>query len=389
MVSSSSFGTNGEQTLRRLSKYQQTGVSLRTLIDAGKEHVKELGQGSKTTPTLLRVASFLHRELPIRLSRRVAELDGLPMLHKMPSVKLVREWYAQSALEISRCPKPACETSESAHANLIAQIYERHSAVLITMARGAHELRMSMTDAERFEKDLLIHKFLDMFYTSRIGIRVIIAQYLALRSCDPNHKDRIGLIQTDVVPSAVAQAAVDHAKALCERQFGVAPKVELLGRLDLSFSYVPDHLYYIMHELIKNSMRATVELKLKDKQLHEIDEDDLTPIKVVIADGEENEDVALKVSDEGGGIARSHMPKVWSYLFTTASREVQKRGFEQSTGGDFSTDSPLAGLGYGLPIARAYARYFGGDVTLMSMEGFGTDAFVYLSRLGDHDEPLP
>ena len=26
---------------------------------------------------------------------------------------------------------------------------------------------------------------------------------------------------------------------------------------------------------------------------------------------------------------------------------------------------------------------------VMSMEGFGTDAFVYLSRLGDHDEPLP
>ena len=51
--------------------------------------------------------------------------------------------------------------------------------------------------------------------------------------------------------------------------------------------------------------------------------------------------------------------------------------------------APLAGLGYGLPISRAYARYFGGDLTLMSMEGFGTDAFVYRSRLGDHDEPLP
>jgi len=42
-----------------------------------------------------------------------------------------------------------------------------------------------------------------------------------------------------------------------------------------------------------------------------------------------------------------------------------------------------------LDSTQAYARYFGGDLTLMSMEGFGTDAFVYLSRLGDHDEPLP
>ena len=26
---------------------------------------------------------------------------------------------------------------------------------------------------------------------------------------------------------------------------------------------------------------------------------------------------------------------------------------------DFNTDSPLAGLGYGLPISRCYARHFG------------------------------
>ena len=36
---------------------------------------------------------------------------------------------------------------------------------------------------------------------------------------------------------------------------------------------------------------------------------------------------------------------------------------------DHSIDSPLAGLGYGLPISRSYARYFGGDLSIMSMEG--------------------
>ena len=56
---------------------------------------------------------------------------------------------------------------------------------------------------------------------------------------------------------------------------------------------------------------------------------------------------------------------------------------------DHSVDSPLAGLGYGLPISRSYARYFGGDVSIMSMEGYGTHAFVYLTRLGNSREPLP
>jgi pyruvate dehydrogenase kinase 2/3/4 len=46
-------------------------------------------------------------------------------------------------------------------------------------------------------------------------------------------------------------------------------------------------------------------------------------------------------------------------------------------------------IGYGLPTSRAYARYFGGDLNVMSMEGYGTDAFLHLSRLGNRSEPLP
>ena len=61
----------------------------------------------------------------------------------------------------------------------------------------------------------------------------------------------------------------------------------------------------------------------------------------------------------------------------------------QSDEVDHSVEVPLAGLGYGLPISKSYARYFGGDVSIMSMEGYGTDAFVHLRRLGDLREPLP
>ena len=96
----------------------------------------------------------------------------------------------------------------------------------------------------------------------------------------------------------------------------------------------------------------------------------------------------IKVSDEGGGIKRADMPRVFSYLFTTAKHWSQEDG-DYAGLHDFSTSSPLAGLGYGLPVARSYARYFGGDLTIVPIEGYGTDAFIHLNRIVNNKEPLP
>ena len=189
------------------------------------------------------------------------ELDRLPALHEMPSVKKVREWYARSALEIQEAPKPADATTERAFAKLLETIYERHAGVLYTMAHGAYELRENYEGA--FEDDASIHSFLDSFYTSRIGIRMIIGQYLALR--EPAHgEDAVGLLSTAVAPARIAEDAALQARHLCERQFGVAPDVKIEGRTDLDFEYVPDHAFYILLELLKNSMRASCEASPED-----------------------------------------------------------------------------------------------------------------------------
>lgn len=95
------------------------------------------------------------------------------------------------------------------------------------------------------------------------------------------------------------------------------------------------------------------------------------------------QDLTIKISDEGGGIPRSGIAKVWGYSYTTAKNQLPTN-FQQS---DFK--APMAGFGYGLPLSRLYARYFGGDLVIISMEGYGTDAYIHLSRLGDGEEPLP
>ena len=46
-----------------------------------------------------------------------------------------------------------------------------------------------------------------------------------------------------------------------------------------------------------------------------------------------------------------------------------------------SENLPMHGLGYGLPLSRLYARYFNGDLQIASVDGHGTNVYVYLQRL--------
>jgi pyruvate dehydrogenase kinase 2/3/4 len=351
-----------------------------------------------TERVLIQVAGFLRHELPIRLAHRIQDLEKVPLMKDMPSVVQVKDLYTMSFLELISFPKRMKTASEeAAFAKIVEGIYERHASVLVQMARGAFELRAAIrsgqakppssrhtaddsttvehiggTSVVEFEQMEESHAFLDRFYISRIGIRVLIGQYLSLRQTPV--ENYIGIICSKTSPYEIVRRAIDDASFMCTRKYGDAPEVIISGRLDFTFPYVPTHLHYIMLELLKNSMRATVDW-------HGVDAD-YPPIKVVIADGKENEDVVIKVSDEGGGIPRSNMNRIWSYLFTTADPAIQEGMVAFNENVDHSIDSPLAGLGYGLPISRSYARYFGGDLSIMSMEGYGTDAFVHLTRLG-------
>lgn len=63
------------------------------------------------------------------------------------------------------------------------------------------------------------------------------------------------------------------------------------------------------------------------------------------------------MSDEGGGIPRSGVARIWTYMYSTAKipmPDMEEVGDTQPV--------VLAGYGYGLPLSRLYARYFGGDL---------------------------
>jgi len=236
-------------------------------------------------------------------------------------------------------------------------IKRRHDSVVTTVAQGINEYKRKK---QRMQIDSNIQSFLDRFYMTRIGIRMLIGQHIALTDQQNHrHPNYVGIICTKTNVRELAEEAIENARFVCEDHYGLfdAPKVQLFCPKDLNFMYVPGHLSHMLFETLKNSLRAVVET-------HGAEKEEFPVTKVVVAEGKE--DITIKISDEGGGIPRSAIPLVWTYMYTTVDTTPDlDPGFNAS---DFK--APMAGFGYGLPISRLYARYFGGDLKLISMEGY-------------------
>lgn len=181
----------------------------------------------------------------------------------------------------------------------------------------------------------------------------------------PQQGRHIGCIDPMCDPGSVVLDAYENARYLCDQYYLASPELKLTQHngadkdAPIRIVYVPSHLYHMLFELFKNSMRAVMEH-------HGEDCDNIPPIEVTVVNG--REDISVKLSDRGGGIPRTHVDQLFKYMYSTAPKPSPSS----------MHTVPLAGYGYGLPISRLYARYFQGDLNLYSCEGYGTDALVYL-----------
>ncbi|TBU25547.1 alpha-ketoacid dehydrogenase kinase [Dichomitus squalens] len=287
-------------------------------------------------------------------------------------IPMERRYYANTS-SVKEWPPEVREYNRS-FTKALESIKKRHDPTVTTVAQGVLEWKRSQ-NARNINLD--VQHWLDRFYLSRIGIRFLIGQHIALNTLQP-HPDYVGIICTRANVHDIVHEAIENARFVCEEHYSMfkGPPVQLICPKDLHFPYVPGHLSHICFELLKNSLRAVVE------RFGPENEDAFPPIKVVVVEGKE--DITIKISDEGGGIARSAIPLIWTYMYTTMEGQNIDQDFDAS---DFK--APMAGFGYGLPLSRLYARYFGGDLRLISMDGFGTDVYIHLNRLSSNREPLP
>lgn len=184
-------------------------------------------------------------------------------------------------------------------------------------------------------------------------MRFLAGHYLALSG--PPREGYVGLVQRDVSICKVAQAAALEAASICTHALGSCPGVRMVidDSGDRLRAAVPEYLHYIVLELLKNAMRAIMQVhgasqmesdegaKMSGRQEgsqmsyfdeKEVDEDDddededddddvgvrgttgiefaNVPDVVISVRADGLDDVLVIVSDHGWGIAEENTEKV-------------------------------------------------------------------------------
>lgn len=360
-------------------------------------------------PQLLHSARFTARELPIRLARRVDQYRSLPFIvGSNPYIAKIAKLYASSFDSLASLGAIKTLEDNERFVARLEQMVQSHAENVPTLARGFLECKKYMPSAA-------ISTFLDGAIHSRIGIRLIAEQHLALSHAYATDKTAtphsVGIIDTQVNAYDLIKQDSEFVEELCESTLGESPEIRIEGDRKATFVGVASHLSYCLKELLKNSYRATVERHLSAMRRSEI-----PPITVSIA--KSSQFLSIRIRDQGGGISPKNLPQIFNYTFTTVPNEGENPsngdgddgsitgpyamqnmpggmggggGMGSShndalgaltTGGTGTTvglGSPLgtlAGLGYGLPMSRIYAEHGRGSLDIVSLFGHGCDTFI-------------
>jgi hypothetical protein len=371
------------------------------------------------------------------LAYRIQALRNLPFIVvSNPHISKIYNIYVRSLSTLLPYQQRKITTMEEEEifVGVLDELVKMHTNTIPTLARGFLECRKYVNPGD-------VTKFLDEHLRARIGTRLIAQQHIALhyasKPINGDHGQKpsapsnyIGVIDTALQPAKLIRTCEEFVAEICELKYGVRPSIIINGEPEATFAHIPVHIEYIITELLKNAFRAVIESNnerepveitiasapdVPDGHLIEggasshasggpresdaevdfrIDKgswDDADQTSLFGPFNSSTQSITIRIRDRGGGIPPEVLPHIWSYSFTTYRGEDLASGSEggmdalhaiSNSGVDSST---IAGLGYGLPLGRAYAEYFGGSISLQSLWGLGTDVYLRLQGVGKVD----
>ncbi|KAK0752157.1 branched-chain alpha-ketoacid dehydrogenase kinase [Schizothecium vesticola] len=396
-------------------------ISLRQLMVFGR---------SLTESRLISSANYVRTELPTRISHRIRDMQQLPYaVVTNPHINEVYDLYYNAFDTFRKVREIKTLDDNDRFCDTIRSTLKAHLTVIPKLAMGILECS-GIKDAEDLDK------FMNTILRSRISRRVIAEQHLALTDTfhapwfSPGAKlsesEFIGEVFLKCVARDVIARCGAATREILQRAYGPStplPEIRIDGHLDASFPYILSHLEYIVGELLRNSVQAVAEK-------HRGSTKPPPPIEVTICESQQH--VIIRISDQGGGVPRDSLPYMWSFSKGPASQqllanlgqvpklaatmqELQVEKEDEDDEDDDDSDDkncskekvddghkhhpgsslaslasrpPNLRLGMGLPLSRVYAEYWAGSLALHSLEGYGVDAFLQISKLGNKNEQL-
>ncbi|RUS29987.1 mitochondrial branched-chain alpha-ketoacid dehydrogenase kinase-domain-containing protein [Jimgerdemannia flammicorona] len=370
VVSTQALNAIPKDIMTKLWTAKATRVSLKQIYTIGRHVVGSNNKGALVIP-----AQFLADELPIRYTNVVQMLNSaqeLPhqALSHTPTFRKVTQRYLEDIHALTRMPRPDTTAREEQFTEVLRSLQRRHRNNILSLGQSFKELYAINHVTPNDLDEVKTQRFFDKVYGLSLGTNLLIGEHIAL------HDEGRNLVQK-ISPISVAEKAVTDARGVCAAHYArEAPSVQIIAQdSTVTTTYVSEHLHRILFEVLKNSLRATMEFHR---------EGPAPPLKLIVVQG--GEDVSIKVSDQGGGIPESRTKRIWSYVTGKDTQDIVDPASAISGDSKVSEDVkdylelPLCGFGHGLPVARLIARYFGGELSLVSMEGFGTDAYLALYR---------
>ncbi len=392
------------------------------------------GRPPLTSSQLLTSANFTLSILPARLAHRIQSLRNLPFIVvSNPHISQIHSNYIHSLSTLLPWAEQEITTLEDEieFAAVMADLVQTHANTISILARGFLEARKYILPQH-------VTRFLDEHLRARIGTRLIAEQHLALHFSSQPHSEAmhpsdedpgfIGVIDTMLRPAKIVQHCENVVGEICELKYGVRPHIVVNGEPEYTFAHVPVHLEYIITELLKNAFRATVESGMEREPIevtiaplpeelesnnggHTVNKVDQGATDTagqrstgstgstssssdehILPHAHSTPGVTIRIRDRGGGISPDTLPHIWEYSFTTYNYDQASSTLSGRSGGVDALNAmsgpggdganSLAGLGYGLPLGRAYAEYFGGGIAVQSLWGWGTDVYLSLRGVG-------
>ncbi|KAH7353143.1 branched-chain alpha-ketoacid dehydrogenase [Pyrenochaeta sp. MPI-SDFR-AT-0127] len=395
-------------------QHEARPISLRQLTFFGR---------TLTESRLIDSANYCRLELPTRLAHRLRDIQTLPyVVVANPHLAHVYESYLRAFERFRRVPEIRTLEDNEKYCKVLTETLTEHATVIPRLAIGVLEVRGLMKAEET-------DKFMTTMLRSRISRRVIAEQHLALTETfnspwhfptakhPPPDQEAVGEIFLRCNAKEIVEDCGKTMQELIKLAYGPdvdIPEIKVYGHLDATFPYILSHLEYIIGELLRNSIQAVIEQrKSKDAKL--------PPIEVLIC--ETSQHVIIRISDQGGGIPNEVLPYLWSFskgprrekrlenlarvpkLLGTLqelqvpgdkskSKKLDTRSKHGDSGPHHGSLSSLTGrapdwrLGIGLPMSRLYSEYWAGSLEIHSLEGYGVDAFLQISKLGNKNERL-